>query len=166
MYAPAELAIEPLWNDIQYVFFYWLGLTPRLEISIKSVTGGKNVSDTMKVKLSCISLSPLLGSIEDLNVVNNNFTPVLRRGSPVTISEIPAGPVDRSFEFDLGQKFTPGTNITLLVGNDYIGYRSITIQEDQIGEAQVKWSSGMIPLLLVIAVFLLVKIRKNTSRKD
>ncbi|MFX0122226.1 MAG: M14 family zinc carboxypeptidase [Candidatus Hodarchaeota archaeon] len=165
MFAPAESAIESLWNEIQYVFFYWLGLTPRLEIFIKSVTGGKNASDSLRVKLSCASLSPLIGSIDKLNIAHKNLTSVLRRGTPVTFSEIPAGKsVDRSFDFELKQKFSSGTNITLLIGNEYIGYRSITIQEDQVGDPQV--SSGFIPVLIVIAIFLLVKIRKNTSRKD
>lgn len=164
-FAPTESAIEALWVDIQSVFSYWLVLTPRLEVSIKSIVGDKTISDTLEVTLTLNSLSPVIGSVSELNVVEENFVPVLRKGSLVTISEIPGGkPVEKSFKFELEQDFIPGTNITFLIGNDYIGYRPITIQEDQVIEAQV--AINFFAPIFAIATLVLVKSRRNISRKD
>ncbi len=164
-FAPVESAIEALWSDIQSVFSYWLVITPRLEASVKSIVGDKNASDTLEVTLILRSLSPVIGSVSELNVVKENFAPVLRKGSPVTISEIQAGePVEKAFKFELEQHFSRGSNITFLIGNDYVGYRPITIQEDQVEEAQV--SISLLAPFFAITTLVLVKSRKNTSRKD
>ncbi|UCG04017.1 MAG: hypothetical protein JSW11_08520 [Candidatus Heimdallarchaeota archaeon] len=162
-FAPEESAIEDLWSDIQSVFSYWLLITPRLEVSVKSVVGDKNTSDILEVTLNMKSQSPIIGSISKLNVMKEISVPVLRKGSPVTISEISAGEaVEKAFKFELEQDFTRGSNLTFLIGNEYMGYRPITIQEDQVVEAQVSIEI-FIPFFSIVTL-VLIKSRKKIKR--
>jgi hypothetical protein len=164
-FAPVESAIEAVWSDIQSICNYWLVITPRLEASIKSVVGDKNMSDTLEVTVNLKSLSPVIGSVSEINVVTENLAPVTRKGSPVTISEISAElSVEKSFKFELEQDFTRGSNLTFLIGNKYMGYKPLTIQEDQVEEAQV--AIDLIVPFFAIATLVVMKSRKKSSRRD
>jgi hypothetical protein len=165
-FSPDESAIDAVWDDIKSVFLYWLRLTPRIKPTIKSVTGGKNASDTLKVKLSIVNLSPFIGTINELRVTNETCDSVTRRGSPVTISEIPAGEgaVEKIFEFELKQDFSIGTNLTLYIGNEFVGYTPITIEEKQIEETQPV-TIGIIAPILALTVIVVLRFMK-LSRKD
>ncbi|MFX1506832.1 MAG: M14 family zinc carboxypeptidase [Promethearchaeota archaeon] len=164
-FAPVESAIEDVWSDIQSIFSYWLVITPRLEASIKSVVGDKNMSDTLEVTVILKSLSPVIGSVTEINVVKESLNPVIRKESPVTISEIPAeSSVEKSFKFELEQDFARGSNLTFLIGNKYMGYKPLTIQEDQVEEAQV--TIDLIIPFFAIATLVVIKSRKQMSRMD
>ncbi len=167
MFAPVESAINALWDVIQPAFDYWLEITPRLKLTMDSVTGGKNKSDTLKVKLTIENLSPRIRTIDELNVVNEDFDSVLNNGKPVTISEISAGKTEsESFEFQLEEDLTEGMDLILHVGNDFVGYSSIIIQEDQIKAAQ-NVSIGVIAPLLAILTIVLIRFRKiSKSRRN
>ncbi len=161
MFAPVESAIDALWEDIQPAFDYWLENTPRLEITAESVRWGDNKNDTLKVKLTIKNLSPVIRTIDDLNVLDQNFNSVLKDGSPITIPEIAARRTkDASFEFELIQDLGAGENITLVIGNDFVGYYSIIFQENQIKEAQNASLEILIPLFAV-SITALVKSRKK-----
>lgn len=171
-FSPDESAINAVWNDIKPVFLYWLKLTPRIKPTIKSVTGGKNASDMLNLKLSIVNLSPLIGTINGLNVIKENFDSVLRKGSAVTVSEIPAGgAVDKSFEFELEQDFAIGSNLTLFIGNEFVGYTPIIIEEKQIEKAQPVSIGIIVPIfaLTMIVVLRFIKLdgkkSKNSHRK-
>ncbi len=163
MFAPVESAIDALWGDIQPAFNYWLENTPRLETTAESVRWGYNKNETLNVKLTIKNLSPLIRTIDDLNVLDENFNSVLKDGSPITVKEIAAGKTkDASFEFELKQDFGVGETINLLIGNDFVGYSSIVIQENQIKEAQNASIKIVTPLLAVFMIAL-VKLRKKKS---
>ncbi|MFX0015000.1 MAG: M14 family zinc carboxypeptidase [Promethearchaeota archaeon] len=162
---PEEAAIHAVWEDIQGIFIYWLCLNPRLKPSVKSITGGTNLSDSLEIKLSIESLSPYIGSIDELKVLKTDFSFIEDKGSPVTIPAIPAGKVvERSFEFKLEEELSIGTNLTLFIGNDYVGFSSIVIEANEIKAAQNVSISFFSSLLAILAVTMqkYFKSKRNT----
>jgi hypothetical protein len=164
-FAPREgSAINDLWEDIKPAFDYWLDLTPRLDITVISLTGGKNMSENLNVRLSIQTLSPRIGTIEDLVVLYEDNTSVLIDGNPCTISEVDAGITAKiSFTFTLERELIPDSNITLKIGNAYVGYTTIVILEDQIKAKSIHF--GLITPFITIPVLVLLKRKKLKSYK-
>jgi hypothetical protein len=155
-FAPTEgPAIDDLWEDIQPTFDYWLDLTPRLEIADISLTGGKNASDTLNVKLKIKNLSPRIGTIDALEVLNEDNTSMLYEGSPVTVSEVKGDSIaTKSFKFILEENLIPNSNITLKIGNAFVGYKQLVLYEIEIS-AQSTPLELIAPLIAIpVTVFL------------
>ncbi|MFX1282396.1 MAG: M14 family zinc carboxypeptidase [Promethearchaeota archaeon] len=156
-FAPTEAGknFDALWRDIQPAFDYWLKNTPRLVLNVKSVTGGNTEGDSVTVKLDVQNLSPRLSTVTDLNVLRDNFTSVLYHGSSVTISAIEAADSDsKSFTFKLEDSLSPNTNITFLIGNDYVGYSKISFQGNQITE-----STPVNIIIVLVAIPILITLK-------
>jgi hypothetical protein len=166
---PREAYIDALWNDIQPVFDYWLDITPRLIINIESISGSKNSGDTLEVMVSIENLSPRLSTINDLNVVHSDFSSLLYQGSPVTISKVKAQKtIGTSFYFELEAVLDSGDNVSLLLGNDYVGYTPIIIQEENVQEGGVDQgtSFGFLTALLAIPVIIALKSINAKKREE
>ncbi len=161
-FAPTEgPAIDDLWEDIQPAFDYWLELTPRIEIAGISLTGGKNTSETLNVKLEIKNLSPRIGTIDTLEVMYEDNTSLLYEGSPVTVSEVEGdSTASRSFSFILEEDLTPNSNITLKIGNAFVGFQKFIIFETDINARSTP--IGLITQLIAIpAVIFLKKLKKR-----
>ncbi|MFX0088041.1 MAG: M14 family zinc carboxypeptidase [Candidatus Hodarchaeota archaeon] len=161
-FAPKEgPAIDDLWEDIKPVFDYWLELTPRLNVTVTSVTGDKNINENLNVKLSIKNLSPRIGTIEDLLVIYADNTSVLYDGKACTIPEVAAGITAKSsFYFTLEEEITKNSSITLKIGNPYAGYKTIVIQEEQIKAKSIPL--GFIAQYIAIPIFIYMKKRENS----
>jgi hypothetical protein len=159
-FAPTEgPAIDALWRDVQPAFDYWLELTPRLEIAVTSLTGGKNETDTLTVKLEIRNLSPRIGTIDDLEILYKDNSTVLHEGSPVTVSEVKGDSIaTRSFKLILEENLMPNSNITLKIGNSFVGYKQFVLYEIEI-KAQ-STPLGLIAPLIAIPATVFLKRKK------
>ncbi|MFX0207477.1 MAG: M14 family zinc carboxypeptidase [Candidatus Hodarchaeota archaeon] len=133
-FAPYESAIAALWNDIQPAFDYWLSITPRLNITGYVVLDDENTGNRRKLEVIVENLSPRVETTLWLNLVNNDFDYVLKDGVPVTIRRLIEGQIiNKTLEFDLDNVLQPGTEIILKIGNDYVGYSTLSIDKAAIG---------------------------------
>ncbi|MFX1513995.1 MAG: M14 family zinc carboxypeptidase [Promethearchaeota archaeon] len=168
-FTPFSSAIDSLWDEIQLTFDYWLQITPRLKVEVNSVSGGKVEGEILKMELSIENLSPRVRTVEDLNVLNYDFDPLLKDGNAVTSPEITAAQiVDRTIEFNLEQTIVPNATYSIRIGNNYIGYKTLNIKEVSfttkeksiITSESTSW--GLIGIVLAImTVCLWIKGRKE-----
>ena len=136
-FAPQEEKIEALWNDVSPAFSYWLATTPQLEISEVVITGENSVGSTLTIEAKVKNTSPRVTTIEEVKVVFNDFTPLTSEGSPITISTINENyKADVQFNLVLDAQIEQGNNITLLVGNEFVGYYPLVIKSDLISKSQ------------------------------
>ncbi|MHA2225276.1 MAG: M14 family zinc carboxypeptidase [Candidatus Hodarchaeales archaeon] len=142
-FSPEEWAINSLWEDVQPMFDYWLEITPRLNFTVNSVVGGTNTGDVVSISLTIENLSPRIRTITSLIVTKENLEPIVKGGSFVNIAEIPAGTSsDVTLELELETSLDLGTNFTFLIGNEFVGYTSFTLQKEQISETQSSSTSS------------------------
>lgn len=164
-FAPEESGyyFDSLWNDTQPAFDYWLDITPRLKVTVKSIKGGTKIGDTVEVRLSIINLSPRINTIHNLQVVYENFESVLPTGWSIPgIS--PGTNLHDSFEFELKQSLTNGSKITILIGNNFTGYTPIVIQKSTSTLAETTPLNVVAPLL-AIPILVLSKISLKSRKK-
>ncbi|MHA1960737.1 MAG: hypothetical protein ACW99U_10915 [Candidatus Thorarchaeota archaeon] len=68
-FAPVESHINALWDEIRGGFDYLLEMTPRLEISSASITGGVLHGDSVSLSLSMTCHGLRLGTLDDVNLI-------------------------------------------------------------------------------------------------
>lgn len=133
-FSPTESAtnFENLWFDIFPAFDYWLEITPRLQITIKSVKfTGFDVGDVVTLEVDIENLSPSLNTIEMIDFLNGDYEVLRRNGIPVkTIAIFPESSQSKTIEFELDQSITE-TSFILMVGNDYTGYQHIVLESGE-----------------------------------
>ncbi len=122
-------SLNRVWDDISPAFYYWLATTPLLEISEVVITGQNSVGSTLTIEAKVKNKSPRVTTIEEVKVVFDDFTPVTSEGSPITISKI-----KENYKSEV--QIEQGNNITLLVGNDFVGYYPLVIDTDLINKSR------------------------------
>ncbi|NHJ01334.1 MAG: hypothetical protein EAX86_04285 [Candidatus Heimdallarchaeota archaeon] len=154
-FAPYEgPAIQSVYEDIQTTFPYWLGLTPRLDIKVTSVSGNMSIGNNITIKLEIKNLSPLIDTIDSIEVLDESFNPLLYNGESVSIGEILAEETSKpSFFYTLENDLEIGDKIVLKIGNAYVGYYTIEIKENMFHEQSIKFDFTyfllMIPLIVI-----------------
>ncbi|MFW9994645.1 MAG: M14 family zinc carboxypeptidase [Candidatus Odinarchaeota archaeon] len=132
-FAPDEgPAIDSLWQDVLPAFDYWLDITPRLDVTVQSVSQfGTNEGDLITFSLGIENLSPQLDTITSLEITDVSYDPLLLGSTAVSIAKIaPLEKESKKISFELPQALS-GDTITVKVGNEYVGYHDIVIEKDQ-----------------------------------
>ncbi|MHA2202835.1 MAG: hypothetical protein ACW991_04030, partial [Candidatus Hodarchaeales archaeon] len=108
---------------------YWMEITPRLEITVKSTTfSGFNAGDVVTLEVEIENLSPYLSTLDMLDVTDENYNPLTRNGMPVnTIAISPDYKLSKTIEFELPHSLTDDT-LNVMVGNEYTGFRNLVIE--------------------------------------
>jgi hypothetical protein len=112
---PTEDHINTLWGELIPAFDYLLEMTPRLDITVPSLTGGITAGSnlTMSVEMSC--LSARLGSHGGINVLGPDGsvldTIIALEGDQTLIDQ-----ANITLPADLS------AGVTILIGNNYTGY--------------------------------------------
>jgi hypothetical protein len=155
-FAPQEEKIEALWNDISPAVYYWLATTPQLEISEVAITGENSVGSTLTIEAKVKNTSPRVTTIEEVKVVFDDFTPLTSEGSPITISTINEKyKADVQFNLVLDAQIEQGNNITIFIGNHFVGYYPLVVESDLINKSQgipvdILGIIAVVPLLYII----------------
>ena len=162
-FAPQDEKINALWDDILPAFDYWLATTPQLEISDVEIIGENSVGSSLSIKAKIKNTSPRVTTIEGLMVILEDFTPLISDGSPVTFSELTENAeTEISFEYELETQVNQSNKITLLLGNEFVGYKAIVIQEENMNKSQ---SISFDILGILIAAPILYIATKRTHKK-
>jgi hypothetical protein len=173
----SETNFNGLFQDITPALDYWMEMTPRLDITVKSTTfSGYDTGDVVTLKVDIKNLSPELSTIEMLTITDENYEPLTQKGMPInTIAITPEYTLSKTIEFDLPSPFT-ADNMNIMIGNDYVGYQILVIgpypaSTSSIGSSKSAESSssstsnGTSGLLLSSVLFLLPLIVFLRARK-
>ncbi|MHA2211931.1 MAG: M14 family zinc carboxypeptidase, partial [Candidatus Thorarchaeota archaeon] len=155
-FAPSESRINDLWDEIRGGFDYLLEMTPRLEVSGVSISGGVSHGDSVSLGFSMTCHGHRLGTIEDVELIGAadlSFGTWDALDADETISVNPLLPLP----FDLVDM-----NYTVRIGNDYTGYAQLVIS---LGETSgvdytIPIAAGIgIIIVAVVIVLILRRIR-------
>ncbi|MHA1214092.1 MAG: M14 family zinc carboxypeptidase [Candidatus Hodarchaeales archaeon] len=161
-FAPSEDKIDDLWIDIQPVFDYWLDNTPRLDVFVKSLQGSFTEGSSITVTLTVRNLSPRIKTIKSIDVVTDSFVPLKENGNPISFSEFTSlESRDLSFDVVINKSAIDQGNLTVMLGNAYVGYYPITIESVNVTK-RTSFDFGF----LLLAVPLLVYIKKKKSNNS
>ncbi|MFW9904462.1 MAG: M14 family zinc carboxypeptidase [Candidatus Thorarchaeota archaeon] len=169
----SEKNFNNLWEDISPVMNYWMEMTPRLDITVKSTTvSGLNTGDLVTLEVDIKNLSPKISTIEMLTVTDENYNPLTRNGMPInTIAINPEYTLSETIELDLPSPFT-GDSMNIMIGNNYTGFQSLVItpQSTQTTSSMQKESSSspngtsglmLSSVLLFLPLITILRIRKR-----
>ncbi|UCG03368.1 MAG: hypothetical protein JSW11_05125 [Candidatus Heimdallarchaeota archaeon] len=178
-FAPEESAknFDSLWEDISPAFDYWMEITPRLEVTVKStVFSGFDAGDVVTLEVDIENLSPFLSTLSVVEVTDENYNMLTRNGVPVhTIAIVPEYKYSTTIEFDLPHTITDGS-LNIMVGNEYTGYQKLMIghQSTQTNtlSSSIETSSSSIPngtsgliLSSVLIILPLIAILRSRKKK-
>jgi hypothetical protein len=159
-FAPEESNIQALWEDINPAFDYWLATTPRLELSDLEVTGINAVGEIITLKYKLKNLSTRVTTVERLNALDENFAPLINDGGPIEFGELIEEYTESyTLRLTLESAIEKGENLTIYVGNDYVGYCPIIIEKAVFGEKTTP--VDLMGILFVAPILLLMKKRKS-----
>jgi hypothetical protein len=162
-FAPKEEKIEALWNDVSPAFNYWLATTPQLEISGVVITGENSVGSTLTIEAKVKNTSPRVTTVEAVKVVFDDFNPLTSEGSPITISTINENyKASVQFDFELDTQIEQDSNVTLLVGNDFVGYYPLVIESDFINKSQ---DTPVDILGILTGILVIISTRRKIQKK-
>ncbi len=160
-FAPQEDKIEALWLDVQPAFDYWMSTTPQLNISEIEITGENSVGSILTIKGKIKNTSPHVTTIEELKVLSKDLTQL--GSSPITLPKIMEDYKSSLYiEHILVSQISEGNNLTLLIGNDFVGYYPLVIDVDAIGKSQ---GIHFDILGIIAAVPVLYIVRRKINRK-
>ncbi|MHA1974664.1 MAG: M14 family zinc carboxypeptidase [Candidatus Hodarchaeales archaeon] len=158
-FAPSEYKINDLWNDIQPVFDYWLGSTPRLEIYIKSTIGEFSVGSSVTVKLNAQNPSPRISTIDGLYISTGSLNDLKNSDESVSFPKLsPLESKDLSFHVTINKEDVERNNLTVMIGNSYIGYYSVIIEASNVSK---RTGLDLAPLILALPLLVYRKRKRN-----
>ena len=113
---PTEDHINTLWEELLPAFDYLLEMTPRLDISIPSVSGGVSPGENVALSVQMNCVSPQLGSKEGVYVLDSadavmDSLIAVGAGQTLTDQSSIVLPSDLS-----------GSSLSIFIGNNYTGY--------------------------------------------
>jgi len=160
-FAPREENIDALWLDVQPAFDYWMSTTPQLNISEIEITGENSVGSILTIKGKIKNTSPRVTTIEELKVLSKDLNQL--GSSPIILPKIMEDYNSLLYiEHILGSKISAGDNLTLLIGNDFVGYYPLVIEADDIEDSQ---GTDIDILGIIAAVPAMYLIRRKINRK-
>ena len=163
-FAPEENGIQALWEDISPAFDYWLETTPRLELSDLEVFGNNSAGEIITIKYKLKNLSTRVTTVDRLYTLNANYTPITNTGGPIEFGElIEKDTQSYSLELTLETAIKTDENLTIYVGNEYVGYYPIVVEGISEGSnfGIENTSIDLIGLLLAVPILLLIKKRRR-----
>ena len=174
-FAPEESEenFNNLWEDITPAMDYWMEMTPRLDITIKSTSfSGFNTGDVVTLEVEIENLSPRISTIEMLAVTDENYNPLSLEGESININTInPEYTLTKTIKFDLPSPFT-GDSMNIMIGNNYTGFQTLVIaQQSTQTTSSMQTSSSSIPngtsglmlssILLILPLIAILRARKR-----
>ncbi|MFX0108025.1 MAG: M14 family zinc carboxypeptidase [Candidatus Hodarchaeota archaeon] len=145
---PVESYIDDLWEEVKPAFNYLLRMTPRLRVDITTVSGTPGQGESISIDVGISNLSPRLGTVDEVELRSSNgdlldsYAAVDGGSTDHYISSIPAS-------------FT-GDDYTVLVGNNFTGYVSVTIgSTNPLFGILVPIGIGVALIAVVAVVFIL-----------
>jgi hypothetical protein len=118
---PVEEKINKLWEELLLAFEYLLEMTPRLDVSISSLSGGLDAGDTLSFSVQTECLSPRLGSKESIYILD-----IASSVLDTTIAVGAAQTLTNPAEIMLSEDLTD-SGFSILVGNNYTGFTEFVI---------------------------------------
>jgi hypothetical protein len=154
-FAPVEAGINPLWADMTPAFEYLLEMTPRLDVSITSVSGGTDAGESLSFSTRTKCLSPRLGSKESVLILDASGT-TLDSLIAVGGGQSLASQATIELPEDLNS-----TGTSIFIGNNYTGFTEFTLS---LGTPQTPLDSlliGIVAGVAIIAIVVVVYLVKN-----
>jgi len=155
---PVEESINKLWDELLLAFEYLLEMTPRLDVSISSISGGIETGDTLSLSVQTECLSPRLGSKESIYFLDAASS-VLDSTIAVGAAQTFTNPAEIILQEDLTD-----SGFSILVGNNYTGFTEFVVSLGTPGITLDPLLVGAvigITIGAVVLVIIFVKIRKN-----
>lgn len=171
----SETNFNNLFQDITPALDFWMEMTPRLDITIKStVFSGFNTGDVVTLEVDIENLSPEISTIEMLDVTDENYDHLTQNGMPInTIAITPKYTLSTTIEFDLLSTFT-GDSMSIMIGNDYTGFQTLviapqanqsstSIQKETSSSSTPNGTSGLMlsSVLLMLPLIAVLRARKH-----
>ncbi|MGY5852208.1 MAG: M14 family zinc carboxypeptidase [Candidatus Thorarchaeota archaeon] len=116
---PPASKIAQLWDDLRDSFDYLLRMVPRLYIETTPLPYYVGHDHDLRLRVSIRNLSPRLGTVDDIQIIAQNGT---------TLATIPAVDGDTTVVNAVTLVYsTIEPMYTVLIGNEYSGYKEINI---------------------------------------
>jgi hypothetical protein len=124
------------------------------------VTGINAVGEIITLKYKLKNLSTRVTTVERLNALDENFAPLTNDGGPIEFGELIEEYTESyTLRLTLESAIEKGENLTIYVGNDYVGYYPIIIEKAAFGERTTP--VDLIGILFAAPILLLMKKRKS-----
>ncbi|UCE09291.1 MAG: hypothetical protein JSW61_09960 [Candidatus Thorarchaeota archaeon] len=152
-FAPSESRINDLWEEIRGGFDYLLEMTPRLEVSSATVSGGVAHGDGVTLGFTMTCHGHRLGTIDQVELIGasdlsfGTWAPLDADNTVSTTATFP-------LPFDLVDM-----NYTIKIGNEYAGYAILEISagDFQTADYTLQIATGIGILSIVVVVVLIVR---------
>ena len=150
---PVEEYIDDLWNDLIPAFDYLLEMTPRLNVSIESYSGGLYLGDDFTINFEMDCLSRRLGTTDFVEIQASNYTKI-HSWTTITSTAI----LHDGITFPIPD--LSSSNFTFRIGNNYTGYTRFVISTTNMTSNTTTTTTQLpdSPLVIVtgVAVVLIV----------
>jgi hypothetical protein len=163
-FAPEENNIQALWEDIRPAFDYWLETTPRLELSDLEISGNNSAGEMITLKYKLKNLSTRVTTVDRLYTLDANYSPITNIDGPTDFGELLEKNTESyTLKLTLEAAIKTGENLTIYVGNDFVGYYPIVVEGISEGSSYSTedTSLDLIGVLLAVPILLLVKKRRK-----
>ncbi len=151
---PVTEYIQTLWLELLPAFEYFLEMTPRVDVEITNISGGVSAGDTVTLTASMHCLSPRLGSVESMTVIDNEsmvLDSITSLGADQTLIDYPSFILSE----DLGNAY-----YIIMIGNNYTGYTQFLLSVgSSMGLDLILIGIGIGVVLIAVVVFVYMKRR-------
>jgi len=147
---PVEEGINPLWEDLRAAFDYLLEMTPRIDVTFTSITGGVASGEELTLSAQTECLSPRLGSKESILVLDAADTvldSMIAVGGDQTLTD--------SANIILPRDVT-SSGFSIFVGNNYTGFTEFVLSLGTPGTSLDPLLIGVVVGVAIVALVIVV----------
>ncbi|MFW9788460.1 MAG: M14 family zinc carboxypeptidase [Candidatus Thorarchaeota archaeon] len=152
---PVEEGINSLWEDLRAAFVYLLQMTPRLDVSITTVSGGVAAGESVSFSSRTTCLSPRLGSKNSVLILDSS-------GSELdTLIAVGGGQSLTDQASILLPEDLNSTGLSIYIGNNYTGFTEFLLL---VGVPSAPFNPlfiGAVAGVAIIAIVVVVYFVKN-----